>query len=65
MTVAKIDSLYRHQKGGLYHVTDIATHTETGEEMVIYKNVHTGEKWARPRAMFEGDKDGKPRFTPL
>ncbi len=62
--------LYRHCKGGLYRVMDLATHTETEKKLVIYCAVtveHTwpsleGEYWklywARPFKMF---KDG--RFT--
>ena len=29
---------FRHFKGNIYLVTDIAVHTETGEPMVIYKD---------------------------
>lgn len=29
--------LYKHYKGGIYRVLNIATHTETLERMVIYK----------------------------
>lgn len=56
--------LYQHFKGGYYLVTDIAKHSETGEEFVVYR----GESgvWIRPTNMFleDVDKDGYkgPRF---
>ena len=61
---------YRHFKGGLYEVLTIAKHSETEEELVIYRNVLQPEKiWARPLSMwFETvERDGKifPRFAPI
>ena len=56
--------LYRHFKGDMYLVTGIATHTETGEILVLYK--HTSKNsltWARPLSMFLEKVDGKQRFT--
>ena len=45
---------YRHYKGNLYTVIDIATHTETGEEMVVYRAQYEPYSlWVRPRIMFE------------
>lgn len=46
-------SKYRHYKGGEYLVLNIAVHTETGEEMVVYEDVKSGKVWARSRQMFE------------
>ena len=45
--------LYRHYKGDLYEVIDIAMHSETEEEMVLYRALY-GEYglWVRPLAMF-------------
>ena len=44
---------YRHYKGGLYEVLGIARHSETHEELVIYRPLYCeGELWVRPRAMF-------------
>lgn len=40
---------YQHYKGGLYYVHGIATHTETGEEIVVYRHVG-GKLYARPLA---------------
>ncbi len=44
---------YRHYKGGEYEVTGIATHSETGERLVVYRALY-GNKglWVRPMGMF-------------
>lgn len=58
---------YRHFKGGEYELVDIARHSETGEEMVVYRALY-GEYglWVRPSAMWteEVNRDGYhgPRF---
>ena len=59
---------YRHFKGGLYRVEGIARHSETLEEMVVYRSLTEPEKlWVRPLSMWEENvtRDGKtfPRFT--
>ena len=41
---------YRHFKGTIITIIDIAKHSETLEELVIYE--HDGEIWARPIGMF-------------
>ena len=61
---------YRHFKGGEYEVLCIAKHSETGEDMVVYRALYEdGETWVRPVAMFEETvvRDGKtfPRFTKI
>ena len=45
---------YRHYKGNEYEVGGVARHSETLEELVVYR-AHYGDHglWARPRAMFE------------
>ena len=45
---------YRHFKGNEYEVTGFATHTETGEKLVIYHSIpNFDEVWARPYDMFQ------------
>jgi len=59
---------YRHYKGPLYEVIDIARHSETEEELVVYRTLY-GEfsLWVRPLDMFteEIEYKGKrvKRFT--
>lgn len=45
--------VYRHFKGGYYYVEGLATHSETGEKLVIYRAL-SGERalFARPLDMF-------------
>ena len=33
------NGIYRHYKGGIYEVTDIARHSGSLEKLVVYKNV--------------------------
>lgn len=49
---------YRHFKGGIYVVTDIAVHSETEEPMVIYKSFDKPwNVWCRPLSMFLSEVD--------
>ena len=58
---------YRHFKGNYYEVRGVAHHSETMEEMVVYRALY-GEQglWVRPAAMWTEtiDRDGYhgPRF---
>ena len=61
---------YRHFKGGEYEVVGVARHSETLEDMVVYKALYdNGSLWVRPASMwnetvlFEG-KTVK-RFEPI
>lgn len=58
---------YRHFKGGIYEVIGIAKHSETLEELVIYKSLQDQSFWVRPLSMWNEriEKDGKiyVRFT--
>ena len=58
---------YRHFKGGLYEVIGIAKHSETLEELVIYRSLQDQSLWVRPLSMWNEriEKDGKiyVRFT--
>ncbi|MBQ5781857.1 MAG: DUF1653 domain-containing protein [Oscillospiraceae bacterium] len=45
---------YRHFKGNEYEVLYIAKHSETMEEMVVYKALYgEGGIWVRPASMWE------------
>ena len=59
---------YRHFKGNMYEVIGIAKHSETLEEMVVYRALYgNGELWVRPASMWNEtvERDGKTytRFT--
>jgi len=54
--------IYRHYKGNLYEVAGLAKHSETLEDMVIYKALYgEGGTWVRPLSMWENliEVDGK------
>jgi len=59
---------YRHYKGNLYEVVDVARHSETEEQLVVYRALY-GERglWVRPLAMFDEtvvvDGVEHPRFA--
>ena len=53
---------YRHFKGNEYEVIAIAKHSETLEEMVVYKDLKNDSKvWVRPSVMWNEtvERDGK------
>jgi hypothetical protein len=44
---------YRHYKGNFYEVLGVARHSETDEELVVYRALYgEGGLWVRPKAMF-------------
>lgn len=44
---------YRHYKGNEYTVVGVARHSETHEELVVYRPEYgDGGLWVRPLAMF-------------
>ena len=58
---------YRHFKGGEYEVLGSAYHSETCEEMVVYRALYGEQKtWVRPAKMWDErvEYDGVtvPRF---
>ena len=45
--------VYEHYKGKRYEVLGVARHSETLEELVVYRALYGDrELWIRPRAMF-------------
>ena len=51
MTIKK--GRYRHYKGNEYEVLSVAKHSETLEEMVVYRALYgEGEVWVRPLSMW-------------
>lgn len=72
MRSLKIHGVYQHYKGDYYLVEETAMHSETGEEMVIYRKLYgDGGLYVRPKDLFlsEIDHDEHPevkvryRFT--
>ena len=46
--------IYRHYKGNLYELIDIANHSETLEKMVLYRALYgEDELWVRPISMWD------------
>jgi hypothetical protein len=44
---------YRHYKGNEYELLSLAKHSETLEEMVVYKALYgDGDIWVRPASMW-------------
>ncbi len=65
-----IGARYKHHKGNLYRVIDVAKHSETLEELVVYEALYDNPRsklWVRPKKMFleEVEVNGKkvPRFA--
>ena len=61
---------YRHFKGKEYEVIGVAKHSETLEDLVVYRALYGNrDLWVRPLKMFceEVEVDGKkiPRFRYL
>lgn len=58
MNEIKVKSIYKHFKGDLYLVEDIAIHSETKEKYVVYRALYEGaELYIRPYDMFASEVD--------
>lgn len=59
---------FKHYKGGEYKLLCKAKHTETQEDLAVYKDIN-GQVWVRPYEMFRGkvEVNGKkiPRFREI
>lgn len=58
--------LYRHYKNKFYRFIDIAKHSETLEDVVIYEALYKnseGQLWVRPKKMFFENVAKGPRFA--
>lgn len=57
---------YKHYKGNGYEVIGVAKHSETHQEMLVYRALYDEQLWVCPAVMFTEmvEKDGKkvPRF---
>ena len=53
---------YRHFKGNMYEVIGVAKHSESLEEMVVYRALYgSGDLWVRPASMWDEtiERDGR------
>ena len=52
------NEVWRHFKGKLYRIVTISQHTETGEQMVVYRAMYGAEGYfVRPLDMFMSEVD--------
>ena len=60
-----IGGIYKHFKGNLYKVIDVALHCENLEEYVVYKSLDNEKTWIRSKIEFLSEVDHKkyPEIT--
>ncbi len=62
-----VPGIYKHYKGNIYQVVGFGLHSETNEELVLYKRADSpgwSQVWARPKTLFEQPTaKGVARFT--
>lgn len=64
MQKIEIGKTYKHYKGNYYKIIGFAKHSETLEDMIIYKALKNDTTWVRPYAMWNEivDNNGTIRF---
>lgn len=58
MNQIKMNGIYKHFKGDYYLLVDVAKHSETGEDYVVYRKLYEDcSLWVRPLEMFLEEVD--------
>lgn len=68
MTPPKVDTTWRHYKGGLYAVVAIATNATNGmngHDMVVYRSLKGGRTFVQPVWQWNELVEGQPRYEHL
>ena len=63
--VIEVGKIYKHFKGHIYKVINIATDSEDLSKKVVYENINDGKVWVRDYDMFNSlvDKEKYPDVT--